>query len=319
MKKSVWLALLLIFLGCGIVVLALAMKNFDFQALDGKTYETKNYEITDAFAGIVIKTDTADVRLVPTDAQVVTVTCREQEKLKHTVTVSENKLLIQLEDTRKWYEHISLFSFGGPEVTVALPRVTYEALLIENDTGDIEISRELGFQDLYISTSTGDVSCHAGVSGAAQIKTDTGDIEIKNIAVGSLLLTATTGEITVDGAGVVGRVEVTVDTGDIQLSALTCHTLAVKSDTGDVTLERVLADDVLSVESNTGDVELKRCDGAVIVIKTDTGDVEGTVCSDKHFVANSDTGDVRVPQYTTGAPCTVTTDTGDIELSVAKN
>ncbi|MBE6604919.1 MAG: DUF4097 domain-containing protein [Ruminococcaceae bacterium] len=319
MKKSVWLAMLLIFLGCGTVVLALAMKNFDFTAFDGKDYETNRYEITEAFAGVVIEAYTADVRVVPTDAALVTVTCREQKNLKHTVTVSENKLFIQLEDTRKWYEHIVFFSFGGPEITVALPRVTYEALLIENDTGDIEISRELGFQELYISTSTGDVACHAGVSGAAQIKTDAGDIEMKNIAVGSLLLTATTGDITVDGAGAVGRVEVTVDTGDVQLSALTCHTLVVQSDTGDVELDRVLADDALSLESDTGDVELKRCDAAVIVIRTNTGDVVGTLCSDKHFVANSSTGDVRVPQYTTGDPCTITTDTGDIELSVVKN
>ena len=319
MKKSVWLAILLIVLGCGTVVLALAMKDFDFTALEGKTYETRSYEITDAFAGVVIEANTADVRVVPTDAAVATVTCREEKNLKHTVTVSENKLLMQLDDTRKWYEHIVFFSFGGPEVTVALPRVAFEALLIENDTGDIEILRDLSFKELYISTSTGDVACHAAVTDTARIETDTGDIEMKNTTLGALWVTGNTGEITLEDVSVVGRAEITVDTGDVQLSSLTCHTLVVKSDTGDVELDRVLAADTLSLESDTGDVELKRCDAAVIVIKTDTGDVEGTVCTDKHFVASSNTGDVRVPQYTTGGPCTITTDTGDIELSVVKN
>ena len=58
----------------------------------------------------------------------------------------------------------------------------------------------------------------------------------------------------------------------------------------------------------------KDIDAATIVARTDTGDIEGTILSDKVFMAKADTGDVKVPESLTGGACKLTTDTGDITI-----
>lgn len=316
MKKWICVSILLIVLGLAAVFGALLATDFDLAALDTKKYDTVTYDITDAFAGITVKGNTARIELVPADEAAARVVCSEREREKYTVTVRENTLVVELVDERKWYEHIAFFSFGEKKVTVQLPRDTYEALHVENSTGDVTVAAGLGFEDVYVATSTGDVTLEAAVGGTARVTASTGDVSVKNTALGALYVTTDTGEIRLDTVTVAGLVELKVDTGDVLLRTLSCHSLYTTGDTGECELSNVLAQDSIFITRGTGDVSLDACDAASLFIVTDTGDVEGTLCSDKHFVAKSDTGDVEVPQYTTGGLCEITTDTGDIELRV---
>ena len=72
----------------------------------------------------------------------------------------------------------------------------------------------------------------------------------------------------------------------------------------------------LSVERTTGNVKFSACDAAEISFKTDTGDVNGTLLSDKIFMAQTDTGRVNVPQTITGGRCEITTTTGNIRIQL---
>ena len=71
------------------------------------------------------------------------------------------------------------------------------------------------------------------------------------------------------------------------------------------------------MERSTGDVRFDRCDAASLEIKTGTGDVTGSLCSEKVFIARSDTGHISVPETVNGGKCSITTDTGDIIITLS--
>ena len=46
------------------------------------------------------------------------------------------------------------------------------------------------------------------------------------------------------------------------------------------------------------------------------GDIEGTLLTDKIFMAESDIGEVDVPKTTSGGRCEINTNTGDIDIEI---
>ena len=60
----------------------------------------------------------------------------------------------------------------------------------------------------------------------------------------------------------------------------------------------------------------KTITGGRCEIETDTGDVDGTLLSDKLFLTETSTGDIRVPNTADGGICDIKTDTGDIKIAI---
>lgn len=319
MKKAVkiWLitAAGLILLGCALFAGVMMALNWNFSALSTDSCEPHLHEIDEPVTSVRIQTDTADIRILPSDKPEASVLCMEPSNRRHRVRMEAGTLVIEQEDDRAWYEHISI-SFDSPRVNVYLPRGAYEALIVQSDTGDVDVSKEFSFTSMDISEDTGDVTSAASVSGAVRIHTDTGSIELKGITAGSLELKTSTGDVTVSNSTCEGDMAVTVTTGDTKLIAVTCQSLTAKGSTGDLTLQGVLAAEYVTVERSTGDVKFDRCDAAEITVTTDTGDVSGSLLTDKIFTVETDTGRKDIPQSVSGGPCRITTDTGDIRLTV---
>ncbi len=323
MKRGVkiWLivAAALVVVGALLFVGALMMIRFDFRKLDGVNYETNTHEIAEEFGDILVNTDTAHVKILPSEDGVTRVVCKEESKRKHAVTVEDGALAIRLNDTRKWYDHIRLFSFGSDEITVYLAGKEYEALTVDVSTGDVELPEGFSFKSVKITGSTGHAICRAEVREAVDIKLTTGAIQVENTKVGAMSLTTDTGRIRVLSVMCEGDASVNVTTGKTYLRDVTCLNLTSRGTTGDLVLDHVIATETFLVERDTGDVEFDLCDAAEIFIETSTGDVEGSLLSDKSFFAQSDTGDVDVPRTIGGGRCEVTCDTGDIEIKVVGN
>ncbi len=303
--------------GAGLIIFAVAMAmNFwDFTKLSTEKYETNIHDITEKFTNISIKTDTADIVLLPSDSESCRVVCYEAATGRHTVSAQDGTLSVNEVNTKKWYQYIGI-GIESTKITVYLPESEYSNLAIDESTGDVDIPRNFKFASMDISVSTGDVKSRASVSGTAKIKTSTGDIDIANLTADSLDLSVTTGKITLADVSCSGDVKIKVSTGKSNLTSLTCKNLTSDGNTGKIYLTEVIATEKISVERSTGDVKFDRCDAAEILIKTDTGDVSGTLLSDKIFTARTDTGDVDIPRSTSGGRCEITTDTGDIEISV---
>ena len=320
MKTKKWLiiAAALVLLGCIIFFGAMPIVNWDFSKLSTSEYENNDYEILEKYQHIWVNTDTASVKLVPSESSATTVICYEQKKSTHSVSVKDETLVIDINDTRKWYEHIGI-NFDVPKITMYIPKGEYGDLSVKSSTGNVEIPSDFKFKSIDIMETTGMVTNYASATEKIKIKATTGDICVKNIVSESLDLKVSTGKITAEGIICEKDVTVEATTGKVILGDIQCKSIKSVGDTGDIQLESVIARGKLSVERSTGDVKLSGCDGAEIFIKTDTGDVLGSLLSDKVFITKTDTGDVNVPKTTSGGICEINTDTGDIDITIEKN
>ena len=279
MKKStkIWLitATSLVALGCIMFSVAMTKIHWDFTKLSTVKYETNTYEVTDDFNSISMLTDTADILFVQSDDKICKVVCYEMSDMKHTTTVQNDTLTINVTDEREWYDHIGI-TLGSPKITVYLPKTEYDSLVIKEDTGDIEVPKDFKFGSIDISTSTGD--------------------------------------ITITGVTCEGDIVINVSTGRANLTDIKCKSFISDGSTGDISLKNVIVTEKFSIERSTGDVKFDACDATEIWVETDTGDVTGNLLSEKIFITQTSTGDVHVPKSTNGGKCEIITSTGDIYI-----
>lgn len=319
MRKAtkIWIATATAFVALGLIMFTVVMAkcNWDFSKLVTSKYETNTYEITDEFDSISMNTDTADIRFAPSDNEECKVVCYEEEKVKHSVAVKEDTLVINAVNSKAWYEYIGI-NFSSPKITVYLPKAKYNSLIIREDTGDVEIPDAFTFGDIDIALSTGAVDCFAFAAEKISIKTSTGNVCVENVSAKALDISVSTGKVTVFGVTCEGEVSVGVSTGKASLADVKCKNLKSSGDTGDVFLKNVIASERFSVSRTTGDVKLDGCDASELFIETDTGDVYGTLLSEKVFITKTDTGSINVPKSVTGGRCEIATDTGNIRITV---
>lgn len=315
--KRTWLitAIALILIGCMTAVCALAALDWDFSRFSTVAFETNTYPITEDFHNISLRTETAHITVLPADGAETYVVCREQENLRHTVTVTDGTLTVALSDDRKWYEYIGI-SMESSSVTLYLPEAEYGNLLIRGSTGDVEIPKDFRFESISVEVSTGDVHCLASAEGEIALRASTGEIRADSIAAENISLTVSTGRIHLSSVDCAGDLLVSVSTGKAELSDIRCGNLSSAGSTGDLLLKRVRAAGSMLLSRDTGDIRFVACDAAEIKVTTDTGDVTGTLTSEKIFITESDTGTVRVPSSVAGGKCEITTDTGDIRIEV---
>ena len=316
---KIWIIIAVCLVVTGLVVFAAVMTSYgwDFSKLNTAKYETNTYDISDEFQSISIQSNTADVIFEVTDKSECRIVCYEAEKAKHSVSVKNGVLMINITDERKWYDFINI-SFDSPQITVYIPADKYGELSVRTSTGDVRLPNELTFSSIDIFGRTGTVTNHASASEAIRIRTNTGSIHMENISAGMMDLSVTTGSVTLSDILCYEDIRINVSTGKATLSDTTCKNLMSEGDTGNMVLRNVIAEKKFIIERDTGDVFFDRCDAAELFIETDTGDVEGSLLSDKIFIVDTDTGNIDVPKTVVGGRCEIDTDTGDVKISIIK-
>jgi hypothetical protein len=316
-KVCIIVAASLMLLGALAFGVALALGGLNVVKFGGVEYVEREYLIDYEFENISIKDKTAEIEILPSKDSKARVVCQESRGLGYTVSANaEDTLEIELVDSRKWYEHISLFSIGESGITLYLPEGEYGKLTVLSSTGDVDIPEKFSFESIDISLSTGDVECYASAKGLIKVKTSTGEIHVENVVASDLDLSVSTGKVSVVSAECSGNVTLKVSTGKANLAGVDCKSFSSTGDTGDLALKDVVAGELFRIERSTGKVSFENCDAAEIYVTTDTGDVRGSFLSDKVFIVETDTGNIDVPKSTTGGRCEIKTDTGDIEIVV---
>ena len=279
-------------------------------------YETNSYEVKEEFSKINVDTDTANIAFVPSDDGMCRVVCYEKANESHSVEVQNGTLTVKVLDNRKWYDYINV-GIDSPKITVYLPKTEYSSLVINEDTGDIEIAKDFEFESIDVSLETGNVKCYASATETVKIVASTGDVYAEGISASSLDLKTSTGDITASGITCDGNVTIGVSTGKSYLSNIECKNLTSTGSTGDTSLTNVVATGKISIKRSTGNVTLKNSDAAELFITTDTGNVTGSLLTDKVFITKTNTGRIDVPNSITGGRCEITTDTGNIQISIS--
>lgn len=317
MKRWMLVATALLLIGGLLFVGVMTMAKWDFSKISTTKYETREHKVDVAYEDISVLTKTAKVTLLPSENGETRVVCYEQSKVSHAVSVVDGRLTVSVEDERRWYDHLSFFSFGAPSVKVYLPEGVYGDLSVSGATGEVTLPSGFSFETVSVSVSTGDVTCRASVLGDITLKTGTGDICVENVTASAMDLSVSTGRVTVNRASCRGDVTLTVSTGKATLRDVSCKSLVSAGSTGDLRLENVIAEEGFSLTRSTGDITFDECDAAELFVKTDTGDVTGSLLSEKVFFVSTDTGKKDVPETVTGGKCKITTDTGDIKITIA--
>jgi len=273
MKKWLIAAGILLLAGLIAGTAGMILLDFDFTNLSTEPFTTTTTEITEEFTAISVDVDTADIRLIRSEAGICRAVIRESEKGKHTVSVRENTLIVETRET-PWWDHITLISFTSPEIALYLPGEAYDTLRIESDTGDAEIPAGFRFARAEIETDTGNVLWYAPVADSLALSTDTGDVTVQNASV--------------------GRLEVETDTGDVHLTDVLCRQFEAESSTGDIRLKRFDADSI-RIETSTGDVTGTLLSEKIFVTETDTGRVQvPNGSSGGRCEIRTDTGDIEL-------------------------
>lgn len=319
MKKAVkiWFitALSLVVLGCVLFAGVMTSLKWDFSKLSTVIYETNTSDINEPFDDISLTTDTADIVFALSKDGICRVECREEKNAKHTVTVENGVLTVKTDDKRTLRDYVG-FNFDSPKITVYLPQTEYGTLSVCETTGNIEIPKDFVFDDIDIAVSSGNVSISAAVREESKIKTSTGNITVQDTSAGSLDISVATGTVTVSDVSCTGDVSVKCINGEVQMSDISCKNVVSDGTTGDISLKNVLASEKLSLARSTGYVNFSGCDAGEVYIKTTTGNVTGSLLTEKIFVTATDTGNVEVPETTTGGRCEIRTNTGDIKITV---
>lgn len=287
-----------------------------FRDLFNSELEKTDFQIGESFSHISVENSTADIRVLPSEGDGVTVKCVNKKYVEYSCKVDADTLYITAEDTRAWYEHISFMEFSGSVVTIYLPVAEYGELTVKNATGDVEISKDFTFKSIDVSLSTGDVKCGASVKEKLGIKTATGEITVSGVTAENAELSATTGKIRATDLTCKGDIKLSVDSGKCILENISCKNFSSTGDTGDISVKRLTSDGKVRITRNTGDVNFESWNAKDVEIKTSTGDVKGSFVSDMVIFASSDTGRVSVPKFTTGGQCDIITGTGNIIIEI---
>jgi len=247
MKKTIiWIAITF----CLLLVVSVILYSLSITV----KLEANEYEIEETFKDIKIFTDTADIDFVLSENLNTLIICEEHKNIKHTVNIKENTLLIEVDDNRKWYEHIGI---SASKITVYLPKSEYGKLIMESDTGNIHIEN-INANKLDLSTSTG-------------------NLKIVNTKCKNLFSESDTGNILLENVIAAEKFKIETDTGNVKFKDSDASDIFVKTDTGNVT-GNLLTDKVIFAESNTGNVDVpkvitdEKCE-----IITDTGDIKITI------------------------------------------
>ena len=277
-KLIIFTAIILLLSALGSCMLT-GTARFAFSGFRGPKETSKTYDLKDSFNAISVETDTGNITIMPAKDGKAKVVRTGSVNLERCDRSEGRRVGKEGRSKRLWPFRIGTYA-GKSEITIYLPKTTYQTLQVKSNTGTTDLRPGGSFENM-------------------DIKTDTGSVNISSVSVSDNL-------------------KVKTATGRITLTDVIAEDLSVKSNTGSITLQHAIATDEIEIKSDTGSVNLERCDGPKIEIKTDTGSIKGTLLSGKTFDAKSDTGRVSIPASTPGGSCKIESDTGSITIEIEK-
>ncbi len=189
--------------------------------------------ITEPFRDVSIQTVSSDV-IFTVGGDSCAVEYRGPSRMACTAEVKNGALVIEEKTTRRWPLVLGLFEDRGNRLTVSLPREAYDALSVETVSGDIEMPDGGVFEDLEMTTVSGDVALSGTEDGDVTVETVSGDVQIRDGSLESLSLNTASGDQTVTSVLADGRMELSTVSGGISLLASDAESLEISSISGDV-------------------------------------------------------------------------------------
>lgn len=333
-KRIILISVLLFVIGLIVSFISLCMVNFEFSKFSNLTYTQTEYTDIKDFKNIEIDSD-FDININPTDDGKIKIECNESEELYNNIEVKDNTLFITSNDTRKWYEKaFVLFMIKPMTIDIYLPETNYNDLKIHTGSGDTFVSEKFNFENADLKSSSGDINFKAS-SKEINIKCTSGDLYVADSKAENINLRATSGDC--EAVNVIAKNDFTAQStsGDIELDSCDAENLSLNATSGDIYAEDCNAEDInlsaksgeceivntiaennITIKTTSGDIELDLCDAENLNLTAKSGDIKGTLLSEKIFLTDTNSGDIRVPNSINGGRCEVSTKSGNIKFKI---
>lgn len=135
------------------------------------------------------------------------------------------------EDNRPRFHFFYFGLIDGMAYDVYLPKTYEGSLEMKAVSGDIQVNENLKFDDLVISSTSGDIKMGDVEAKSIQIETISGDIKLQKLKEDTLKLKSVSGDILVEEAK--GTIEAKTTSGNIELQKIEGN-VALNSISGDI-------------------------------------------------------------------------------------
>ena len=321
MRKGKKIALLAagicIVVGAALGVGAIFFGDLTLESLDTQELVTETIPIHEDFENISINDSFSNIHFLPSEEGTCKLVFTRLTDVTYTAEVEGGTLTILGQDGRKWYDMIQFGSgsvWGELEMAIYLPETQYGDLTITSGSGDLNIPENFVFDTAFLVTASGSVAFQGGVGSALTLQTASGDILAANVRAESMLVNTASGTVALDTVTVGENLALDSSSGEIHLTTVECGELNVNTSSGEVECLDVLAGRTIRVDTSSGEIQLVSCDASSLVLNSSSGDITGTLRTPKVYQADSASGNVEVPDTSTGGLCEIDTSSGNIHF-----
>ncbi len=170
-------------------------------------------------------------------------------------SVDKSSSSVEISENRKSQIHM-FFYIGFMEqiaYDVYIPKTYEKDLEIKSVSGDIEVNESLKFEDLTISSTSGDVKMGNVEAQNIKIETISGDIKLQDIKSDNLKLKAVSGDIKALSA--IGNIEAKTTSGEIEFGKIDGR-IDATSVSGNVKSEDFKVTRDSKIKTTSGDVKM---------------------------------------------------------------
>ena len=270
------------------------------------TYTHMEKIIDDDFDNIYIHEISHDVIVRPSEDGEVKIDYYDADKYIHKIEVKNDTLRIavnEIDTSKPWYENITIINpFQNDEsdhqLIIYLPEDSYGSLEISSVSADVTIPEDYAFENVSVSTSSGEVHTDCVATGEINAASISGNVTMKNVNATKFEIDTTSGEITLTDCKVAGTLEIDTTSGDIKLTDVEVNELDVSTVSGGLKLS--------SLVTETANID------------TTSGDITGTIAGEHEYDIDTVSGDVDTPSNIRGASLIeISTVSGDVNLDEA--
>ena len=276
-RTKVLLSIATFFVGAGLIVFIVMMtaNGWDFSKLSTVKHLEDTYTITEDFQTVSLDTESADVRILPSEDGSCKVVCKYPEKSNHSVAVEDGVLKIHFEDNSSWIDNIG-FSIKSPEISVYLSEKMFKFLLADVSSGDINIMRNVSFIDIDITTKSGDVTCYTIVDQALRIKTSSGDVTLDDVFTGDIDVETGSGDVDLVKCQAWNSIKINTSSGDVEGDLRGSYTYLVESSSGDIRFPKDEEGVKCNINTSSGDINIRRSKDPAVCTPTTAPDATPT-------------------------------------------
>ena len=343
MKKNVKIALIasafLVLAGLVCIFAALSSYDFKMDEMVDQKYKTEIFVVENWENVEIIKLNetNCDITFYVAEDNVCRIEYPVINNIVRTYELDKDgKVLINsILDNRHWYEHINIVFNKSHEVKIYLPEKKYQSLKLNCTSGDINISKEISFNNCEITTTSGDIEfSHSGMV-EMKLSTESGDVHFNSVRGGNANIQTTSGDIRM---GNITNTSVFAysTSGDISVNNSTFKHLNAKTTSGDIKADKTHAEEWVGFNSTSGDINAydMRCgeihyisvsgdikfdmveNTGTVDLETTSGDINGNLRRHTRFSVETTSGNTRIVGNDNNSDflCTVKTVSGDIDI-----